>query len=100
MNNYLYILVLIPTLAFADPQILTFDSYCDKTENIFKALRERFNEMPYVTGTAEDMANSTMSMWVNPTTGTWSILSTKNALTCVIGTGGKFKLFPYDKSNT
>lgn len=100
MNNYLYILILIPTLAFAEPEVLNFQSYCDTTEKIVKVLRDRFDEMPYVTGIADDLASSSMSVWVNPNTGTWSILSTKNEFSCVIGTGVKFKLFPYNKPNT
>lgn len=90
-------------MAFIVPQasnaneIITTEIYCDKTSTIMNTLRKEYKELPFSFGKANDEAGSTMSLWINPTTKTWTILATKKEVTCVIGTGQDFKLVPYDK---
>ena len=49
-------------------------------------------------GKANDVAKSTMTLWVNPIEDNWTIIATKGELSCVIGTGTQFKIMP--KKNT
>ena len=70
---------------------------CYDTQEIFKALREKFKEMPLMAGKAGDFANSTVSVWMNPVDSTWTIVATKNDTTCVVGTGTDMKIVPYKK---
>ena len=70
---------------------------CYNTEETFKSLREKFKEFPFMIGRAGDFANSIVSIWMNPVDGNWTIIATKNDLTCVIGTGTDMKIAPYKK---
>ena len=70
---------------------------CYNTDEIFKSLREKFKEMPMLTGKANDDAGSTVSIWINPIDNNWTIVATKKDLTCVIGIGTAMKVVPYRK---
>jgi hypothetical protein len=65
---------------------------CDDTSIIFNTLKKDYKEIPFVLGKTSDIANTVMSLWVNPASKTWTILSTKNDITCVIGVGDKLEL--------
>lgn len=53
-----------------------------------------------MTGKADDDAGSTMSVWMNPIDNDWTIIATKDELSCVVGTGTDLKLIPYKKGTT
>ncbi len=36
-----------------------------------------------------------MSIWVNPATKSWSIVATKEKLSCIIGVGENFEFIPF-----
>ena len=44
-----------------------------------------------------DNAQSTTTIWVSPRTKSWTIVATKQAISCIIGTGTMFELIPYKK---
>ena len=79
---------------------ITFDAYCDKTTTVVKALREQHQEAPVLFGNANDRANSVMSLWVNVNTETWTILTTKDDISCVIGVGENIKSLPITPSSS
>ena len=70
---------------------------CYNTKELFKSLREKFKELPLLTGKADDDANSTMSLWLNPVDNDWTIIATTKDLSCVVGTGTDMKLIPVRK---
>jgi NAD(P)H-dependent FMN reductase len=70
---------------------------CYNTTELFKSLREKFKELPLLTGKTDDDANSTMSLWLNPIHNDWTIIATKKDLSCVIGTGTDMKIIPTRK---
>jgi hypothetical protein len=70
---------------------------CYNTTELFKTLREKYKELPLLTGKADDEANSTMSLWLNPVDNNWTIIATKKELSCVIGTGTDMKIIPVRK---
>ena len=78
-------------------EAVTVDLPCYETKEIFKSLREKFKEMPMLTGKANDDAGSTVSIWINPIDNNWTIVATKKDLTCVIGIGTAMKVVPYRK---
>lgn len=88
-------------MAFIAPQasnaeeIITTQIYCDDTKKIVNTLRQTFREMPFVYGKTNDDAKSVMSLWINPTTKSWTIVATKKDTSCVIGVGDNFELVPY-----
>jgi hypothetical protein len=49
-------------------------------------------------GKADDVAKSTMSLWINSLENSWSIVATKGDLSCVVGSGTHFKIMPNKKS--
>jgi hypothetical protein len=79
---------------------ITVEAYCDKTTTVVKALREQHQEVPVLFGNASDRANSIMSLWVNVSTDTWTILTTKDDTSCVIGVGENIKSLPIAPSTS
>ena len=65
---------------------------CFDTKTLFKSLRETYKESPIIMGNTEDDAKSTMSLWMHPVKNSWTIVSTKEKISCVIGVGTDFKL--------
>ena len=70
---------------------------CYNTQELFKSLREKFKELPLLTGKTDDNANSTMSIWLNPVNNDWTIIATKKDLSCVVGTGTDMNLITVRK---
>ena len=70
---------------------------CYNTQELFKSLREKFKELPLLTGKTDDEAKSTMSVWLNPIDNEWTIVATKKDLSCVVGTGTDMKIIPTRK---
>lgn len=85
----------IVPLASNAEETITTQLYCDDTKKIVNTLKQTFKEMPFVFGKTNDAAKSVMSLWVNPTTKSWTIVATKKDTTCVIGVGDNFELVPY-----
>jgi len=57
-----------------------------------------YKESPILVGKTDDVAKSTMTLWVNPVEDNWTIVATKGDLSCVVGTGTHFKVMPNKKS--
>ena len=96
------ILCSIPNISYSQKleDTVKIDLPCYNTTELFKSLREKFKELPLLTGKADDDANSTMSVWMNPIDNDWTIIATKKDLSCVIGTGTDMKLIPYKKGTS
>ena len=73
---------------------------CYNTQELFNSLREKYKELPLLTGKADDEANSTMSLWLNPFDNNWTIIATKKDLSCVVGTGTDMKIIPTRKGTS
>ena len=82
--------LLLPTTSFSGEVIQT-ELYCDQTATIISFLRKEHRESPILFGKASDMGDSTMSLWVNKKTKSWTILATKDKITCIVGWGEEFK---------
>ena len=68
---------------------------CYNTTDLFKNLREKYKELPLLTGKVTDIAKSTLSVWMNPTDKNWTIVATKEDISCIIGIGTDIKLINY-----
>lgn len=92
-------ILITPNISKSEPLTIQTTLPCHDTKEIINVLRKQYKEFPFSLGKANDDAESIMSLWVNPTSKSWTILATKNDITCVIGTGENFELVPYkDKS--
>ncbi len=78
-------------------EIVKIELPCYNTKELFKSLREKYKESPIIMGKADDEAESTMSVWLNPMDNDWTIIATKNELSCVVGTGTDMKIIPARK---
>ena len=76
---------------------ISIDLPCYNTKEIFKSLREKYRELPLMTGSVSDEANSVVSLWINPVDNNWTILATKKDITCVVGVGTDMKIVPHKK---
>lgn len=99
--KYLSILVLSLTLltsqAKSPEEVVTTEIICYDTATLFKTLKETHKEYPIAAGMTNDNAQSTTTIWVSPRTKSWTIVATKQAISCIIGTGTMFELMPYKK---
>jgi hypothetical protein len=98
-----YLLVIISlvlsTNSHSQPveESISIDLPCYNTKEIFKSLREKYKELPFMTGQVADEASSIVSIWLNPVGNNWTILATKKDLTCVVGVGTDMKIIPHKK---
>lgn len=69
---------------------------CYNTKELFKSIREKYKEMPLLIGKASDEARSTISVWMNPTDKNWTIVVTKEDISCIVGIGTDIKLINYN----
>jgi len=74
---------------------ITAEIPCYNTTELFKSLREKFKELPILSGQATDEAKSILSFWMNPVEKNWTIVATKKELSCVVGMGTDIKLLNY-----
>lgn len=82
--------------AFAG-EVITRDMFCADTKIIVKDLKEKYKEIPVITGKADDEAQSLMTIWMNPVEETWTIVATNKDYSCIIGVGQKLKVIDYSK---
>lgn len=73
------------------------DFVCFDTEKLVKELVATHKETPLILGKADDQVSSTMSMWVNPETRTWTLVATLDNISCVIGSGTEVNVVPIKK---
>ncbi len=67
---------------------------CYDTTELFKSLRTNYQELPFLFGKADDMAESTFSMWIGPVDKTFTLIATIDDLSCIVGSGRDIKLVP------
>lgn len=73
---------------------------CYNTQELFKNLKEKYKELPLLTGKTDDEAGSTMSVWMNPIDNDWTIIATKNELSCIVGAGTDLNLIQYKRGTS
>ena len=99
--TYLLIIILLglPIKSYSQElkESISVNLPCYNTTEIFQSIREKYKELPFITGQASDEANSIVSIWLNPVDNNWTILATKKDLTCVVGVGTDMKIIPYKK---
>ena len=69
---------------------------CYNTTDLFKNLREKYKELPLLTGKVTDIAKSTLSVWMNPIDKNWTIVATAKEISCIVGIGTDIKLINYN----
>jgi len=90
--KFLYASLILILLIPASAETITSTMPCGNTETITGKLRERFKEIPIIVGIADDSAKSLMSLWTNLDNGSWTLVATKDDLSCIIGTGKSLRV--------
>ena len=102
--KYLTILLLSLTLltaqAKSSEEFVTTEITCYDTDVLFTTLKETYYEYPVALGMTNDKAKSTTTIWVSPRNKSWTIVATKQSISCIIGAGTEFELIPYKKETT
>jgi hypothetical protein len=75
-------------------EIVTARLECYNTVKVFNELQKTYKEAPMILGKTSDEAKSTMTLWINATTKTWTIVATKDAFSCIVGAGTDIELSP------
>jgi hypothetical protein len=99
--RYIIFLLLSITLltarAKSSEEVVNVKIACYHTDMLLEKLRGTYKEYPMIMGITNDKASSTMSVWINSLTKTWTIVATKETVSCVIGSGTDLELVPYKK---
>ena len=97
LTTILLSLIVFAAQAKSPEEVVSVDINCYDTETLFKTLKEDYYEYPIILGITNDKANSTMSVWMQPREKSWTIVATKQDISCIIGTGTNLELVPYKK---
>jgi len=85
------LLMAVLTNAKAEMRELQLPIFCGPTDNLLEGLRDRYDEEIVFMSPSENATGHklTHSLWINPTTGTWSFIVVNKDLgtTCVIASG-------------
>ncbi len=98
MKNLLAMCLLIPAMVSANPQIKTYQAMCLDSKDLTSTIDE-FKEIPYVRGIntplAEQDSKTSLVVFLNPTTGTFTIVEKVAAdVYCILAVGGGFEPVP------
>ena len=98
MKKILAMFLLMPSLVFANPQIKTIQTMCLNGKDLTDTVNE-FKELPYVRGISTPMAEQDAKMslvvFLNPATGTFTIVEKAgDNLYCILAVGGGFEPVP------
>lgn len=85
------------TLTSSAGEIVSREMLCDDTKIIVDSLKETYHEIPVIMGKTGDEAGSVMTIWINPSSETWTIIATNKDYSCVVGSGDKFTVIDYKR---
>ena len=85
----------LPVYAQNKPdEVVDIKIECYNTMKVFTELQKVYKEMPVILGKAGDEAGSTMTLWISPKEKTWTIVATKDKISCIVGTGTDAEFSP------
>jgi hypothetical protein len=90
-------LTLLTAQAKSPEEVVTVEITCYDTDTLFKTLKETYKEYPIAAGMTNDKANSTTTIWVSAKDKSWTLVATKQSISCIIGAGIEFDFVPYKK---
>lgn len=61
---------------------------CDESQKVYELLTGSYGEKPFIE--MKDSKNRKLVMFVNPQTGTWTVIATDDKLACGISAGKEF----------
>jgi len=95
LTTLLLSLSFLPVYAQDKPdEVVNVKIECYNTMKIFTELQKVYKEMPVILGKTSDEASSTMTLWMSPKEKTWTIVATKDKLSCIVGAGTDAEFSP------
>lgn len=90
----------VPVIGFAAVATETVDTQvvCGDTTTIFNELRNKYKESPIVMGDVADKSSSIMSLWTSKVGESWTIVASKDDISCIIGAGSNLKIIRKGKT--
>jgi hypothetical protein len=79
---------LIPLLLISTSAIAQQAGPCDETQKVYNFLINNYGEKPFVE--MKDNKDRKMIMFVNPETGTWTVIITDDKIACGVSAGKNF----------
>jgi hypothetical protein len=89
MKKLLFIYLFLPISSYAQYMI---QLSCFDTQELFKLLKKQFVETPFVMGKSDNEAKSVMILWTNVERKSWTITSSIDETSCVVGYGQNLKV--------
>jgi len=83
--RYLIPLLLMTTAAVAQQQS---QNPCDTAQKVHEFLTQQYGEKPFIE--FKDSQGRQMIMYVNPTTGSYTVITTNNISSCGVSAGSSF----------
>ena len=98
IKKTLALFALMPVLAWAQPQMKTYQAICISGQDLTKTIDE-FKELPYVRGMSSPMSqegeNLSLVVFINPETRTFTIVEKASGnVYCILAVGGGFEPVP------
>jgi len=100
LTTFFLSLTLLTAQAKSPEEVVSVDITCYDSDVLFKTLKETYYEYPIAVGLTNDKAKSAMTIWISPRNKSWTIVATKQSVSCIIGAGTEFELVPYKKETT
>jgi len=95
LTTLLLSLSFLPVYAQNKPdEVVDIKIECYNTMKVFTELQKVYKELPVILGKASDEAGSTMTLWISPKEKTWTIVATKDKISCIVGAGTDAELSP------
>lgn len=92
LHAFILLVLSISVSAETITSTITSTMPCGDTKTVINELREDFKEIPIIIGIADDNANSLMSLWTNVNDGSWTLVATKDQISCIIGAGKSLRV--------
>lgn len=98
--KYIALIVGLTVLTSNAGEMVQREMYCDESKTISKTLLDKYQEIPVLIGKTSDVAESVMTLWSNPVSESWTIVSTKNDYSCIVGVGEKLTIIDYRRKKS
>ena len=95
LTTLLLSLSFLPVYAQDKPdEVVNIKIECYNTMKVFTELQKTYKEIPVILGKTSDEAGSTMTLWMSPKEKTWTIIATKDKISCIVGAGTEAEFSP------
>jgi hypothetical protein len=89
MYKFIFGVLLLPALAYAQPVTVEKPIVCDTTKIVIETLTgKQYEEQPFWIGSDN---NSRYVMLVNEKTSTWTFVQLNENVACILGTGEQYR---------